>query len=151
MQNINKIRALLAIATASVLSLAAHADAHSPKPYGADTPGLPNQTDPPRVTEGLVYVHNVVLNERLAHGQPLAIHVEGDLPDAAWQFLKLAVQRQHMTITVRALGTRDTAAMAIQVLKPFKADTTVTDLRPGTYRVVVQGRSKAFTRTVRVK
>ena len=100
--------------------------------------------------QALVYVNHVTVPEQVAAGHGLTIKVEGSLPDPAWKFLKLEVQRQGKTITVHALGTRSPSKIAIQVLKPFTASTTIDKLTPGKYEVIVMGRKKEYRHTVQV-
>lgn len=119
------------------------AAAHVP-PYGAPSPA-------PVARQELLYVDLAVVPARASARGALTIRVEGSLPDPAWQLVRLDVRRQGRTITVRPLGTRDPAAIAIQVLKPYAASTDVRGLSPGRYEVVIQGRgNKSIKRTVQV-
>lgn len=94
--------------------------------------------------EGSPYVSNWLAPEVLFAGEPLRVHVRGNLPTPAHRIAGFTIERQGPGIGLLLLSPRmqdpppDT--IAPQVLEPFDQTASVLGLAPGRHRLTVAGR-----------
>jgi hypothetical protein len=97
-----------------------------------------------------IYVDEVEQIAEVRDSAAVEIKISGNLPNPAYTLVDFYVEVKGNTIEITPLATVDRSKMVIQVIVPFERVVTVKNLKPGTYKVKVQGRGGVVSADARL-
>jgi hypothetical protein len=106
---------------------------------GSPYPAVQGLPDDKNLAEGSAFVEK---SEIIQTDQPVRVElkVEGTLPTPCHLLAsKVSPPESDGTIAVRVFSRVDPALLCIQVLEPFEDSIPITDLKAGTYQIVLNG------------
>ena len=93
------------------------------------------------MTEGLPFIDSVTPDSTdITPGQTVTITISGNWPTPSWSHSRIVIKQEGTTVVVKYMGEKQ-PGIALQVLKPFQDRVMVTIDRPGTWILIVEGRS----------
>lgn len=104
----------------------------------------------PKTLGGLMDVTEVEVPSAVRAGSYFTVVIRGVRPDPAWNVIRLEIATASSEVTLSVYGKRDPAIMAAQVIGPFVTTQRMRKLKPGTLRLVIQGRRGSIRRMVQV-